>query len=468
MPGSPLCSWTMNIDDLEWQVQNYGGLPPRTVELLLEGGHLTLVIRAAAERGEWFCAEAAVRELCKAEEFEQAWAVMEPFVAIGWRPAVWASAEILLQWGRVDEALALVRPDETGLESGDVCRDFAELLTKAGRVDEAINILEPHIDESWLLSALVAMTDGQARDQRVLELIAPRADGARRAREERRWDLPYSNAPELQARVLERAGQADEAIRLLGEDVTTDRYFGQDTVTLYAELLARHGRIEELRALSTGAHANVTLAYYTKALENLGEAPKAEAVLREFIQATDQPDHRWTLIDLLHRQGRTDEALEVGQPTFDHDDTVILESTLHLLVVSGRTGQALELLDERSAKFIEEHSSWLTSMRLWLLGENGQYPEALSTAAAVSPDKRADFADLIARLMEQSGRVDEAINLLLSTESCRPWEVAELLIRHGRPAAAITGMPAISVEHERARQREAARDAARSEYGPPF
>ncbi|WP_159025359.1 hypothetical protein [Streptomyces pluripotens] len=49
---------------------------------------------------------------------------------------------------------------------------------------------------------------------------------------------------------MERSGRVDEAIRLLGADVAARRYGPQNNVESYAELLARHGRIEELRELA--------------------------------------------------------------------------------------------------------------------------------------------------------------------------------------------------------------------------
>lgn len=66
----------VNIDDLSWQSGNYGGLAPRKVDLLLEHGHLDLMIRAAEDRGEWFCAERAAQELCRTGAFEQAMEVI--------------------------------------------------------------------------------------------------------------------------------------------------------------------------------------------------------------------------------------------------------------------------------------------------------------------------------------------------------------------------------------------------------
>ncbi|MGY1578471.1 tetratricopeptide repeat protein [Streptomyces sp. MN13] len=458
----------MKLDDLEWQFSNYGGLPPRTVGLLLEGGHLDLVIEAARERGEWFCAEAAVRELCGAGEFERAWAVLEPFVAVGWREAVWLRAEILLQWGRVDEALELVRPDEEGRRSGRVCRDFAELLVRAGRVDEAIDVLAPHVEESWLLSSLVEMTEGQGRDERILELIAPLAERVRRARAEGRCHDPAWEAQALQARVLERAGRADEAIRILGEDVAARRYLVQNTVTAYAELLARQGRIGELRALGTGEHATTVLGHYAKALEDLGRVDEAEAVLREFIDATDHPGHRGVLVDLLSRQGRIDDAVEVGRPTFEYFDCGNhLEWIVDLLIEDGRPERALELLDGLGEKYVEEHSWWVRPTRLRLLGEAGRLREALAEAAALPADEYAGQATVVAWLLEQDGRVEEAADLLRTAESGSPWQLAELLIGQGRPAEAIAAMPAVSAQREEAiRRQEAARP--REGYEPPF
>lgn len=168
--------------------------------------------------------------------------MLEPFAAIGWRPARWASADVLLHAGRVQEALELVRPDDVAREPEHVCRNFAELLAKVGRVDDAIAVLAPHLDRGWMLSALVELTQGQGREEQVLELIAPRAQRARSARAEGRWNDDASNAQELQAQVLERAGRVDEAVQVLGADIAAGRYLIQNTLAAYAELLQRQGR----------------------------------------------------------------------------------------------------------------------------------------------------------------------------------------------------------------------------------
>jgi tetratricopeptide (TPR) repeat protein len=324
------------------------------------------------------------------------------------------------------------------------------------------------VEESWLLSSLVEMTEGQGRDERVLELINPLAERVRGARAQGRWHDPAWEAQELQARVLERAGRADEAIRILGSDVAARRYLVQNTLTAYAELLARQGRIEELRALGTGEHATTVLSHYAKALEDLGRVDEAEAVLREFIDAGDHPGHRSALVDLLSRQGRIDDAVEVGRPTFEYYDCGNhLEWIVNLLIEDGRPERALELFDELSEKHVQEHAWWFRPTRLRLLGEAGRFREALAEAAELPADEYASQATAVAWLLEQDGRVDEAVDLLRNAETGSSWQLAELLIGQGRPAEAIAAMPAVSAQREEAIRR---REAARRDDGlePPF
>lgn len=412
------------------------------VDLLVEQGHVELLVRAAS-RGAWSCARAAARELCTIAEFERALGVLNPFVELGWEPARWAAANIVLEAGRVQQALDWVRPEDVGLASEHVCRDFAELLVKAGQVDEAIDVLTPHVHRSWMLSVLVELTEGQNRDERVLELIAPKAERARSARGEERWNLEAGNAQDLQAQILERAGRVDEAVRVLGADVAAGRFLVQNTLTAYAELLQRNGRMDELRELGIGEHVHVGLPYYARALEDHGQADEAETVLRRFIAADEWDRFRWPLIELLGRQGRIDEAVEVGRPTFDHHDACLLESVIHLLAEAKRFDDALAILDERDAEYIDEHSSWFHTNRIGLLGEAGRYEEALAYAT-VLPTDLYGLTSSTAWILEQSGRVEEALGLLRADAEVEAWEVAALLVRHGRADEAIDGMPSIA------------------------
>ncbi|MBC9719622.1 hypothetical protein H9Y04_44860 [Streptomyces sp. TRM66268-LWL] len=366
----------MNVDDLEWQVRTLGGIPPALVTVLREKGRLDVLIRAASERDMWFCAEAAVEELCSAGEFERAQAVLTPFVAAGWHHARWAMADVLHAAGRTREALDLVRPDAAGLQSERVCQKYAVLLAKADHVDEAIDVLVPHLNENWIRGYLIDITEGQDRDGRVLELLTPYAEGARRAQGEARFNHPGNLSQEQRSLVLERAGRVDEAIELLGSDITAGRFVYQNTLEAYAELLVRHHRIDELRDFGTGEHARVGLPRYARALEQAGLVDEAEAVLRQFIASQEYPGHyRWALIEMLARHDRLDDAIEVARPTFEYHDDSLLESILHLLQEAGRADDAIALLDERSPEYIEEQYDWYPSQRMWLLGKAGRYEE---------------------------------------------------------------------------------------------
>jgi len=198
---------------------------------------------------------------------------------------------------------------------------------------------------------------------------------------------------------------------VLGADVAARRYFFQNTVEFYAALPGRHGRIEELRKLGGGEHATAALSHDTKALKDLGRAQEAETDLREIIDATDHPNHRSTLVDPLTRQGRIAEAIEVARPTFEYYDCGNhLEWVVHLLVEDGRPEQALTPLDECSVEYVKEHSYSVRSKRLWLLTEAGRHQEATVEAMALPAEEHWDRDTVIAGLLKETGRVDEAIH----------------------------------------------------------
>ncbi|MFF0746777.1 hypothetical protein ACFYVL_40980 [Streptomyces sp. NPDC004111] len=443
----------MNIDDLEWQADWLGGVPPRVVDSLLEHGHVDLVARAAAERGDWFCAQGAVDALRAAGEFERAWAVMKPFAETGWLPAVSAGVDILLAWGRVEEALALTRP--VGEESSlGACEVYAETLVKCGRADEAITFLEPYLRDRWTMRCLVTMTQGQGRDARVLELLAPLADEARQHQTQGR-SHPLWEALDLQAEVLERSGQAEEAIRVLGDDVAARRYGPQNTVQSYAQLLARHGRLKELQQAATGDHAREAFRPLTKAFTAAGRAQDAEEILRGNIATAKDPGgQEGLLMEFLIEQGRFEEAIAVGRPAFEDPWESPLQGVVLLLAENGLHDRALQLLDECSAEYVAERGDWVPSNRWWLMGELGRCREAITEIEATPELDAEERACTIAGLMAKDGRLDEAIRLLAQHPGRNAaTDRAHLLARLDRPLEALAAIPSVAAQREEQEQR---------------
>ncbi|MEU1598815.1 hypothetical protein ABZ468_39890, partial [Streptomyces sp. NPDC005708] len=338
----------------------------------------------------------------------------------------------------------------------DAWRDYAEALVRAGRVDDAIGVLGPHLRGGRVLGALVEMTEGQGCDERVLELLAPIAEEFRRDPEQR--DDLWGVLP-AQARVLERSGQADQAIRLLGADVAARRYGPQNNVEFYAELLARHGRVEELRDLADTQRYAAVRPYVT-ALENLGRAGEAEAYLRDLIAAKHPGWYESALMGLLIRQGRVDDAIEAVEHTFDDlYDGNLLQATLTVLADRGLHDRALGLTEGRNPEFLAENDEfWLRSNRWWLMGESGRAREAIAEIQALPADRVEDRELTIAWLLAQDGRVEEAIALLRPLPGERAaTDLAELLIRQGRLTEAIAVIPDVAAQREEKRRLRAER-----------
>ncbi|MFD8598294.1 tetratricopeptide repeat protein [Kitasatospora sp. NPDC059646] len=460
----------MNVDDLSWQARTLGGVPPSVVRTLLDQGQVEHLVRAARERGDWHCAEGAVRGLCAEGEFERALALLEPFAEIGWRPAEWLTAEVMIQQGAGGEALALVRPDQARRGDGHACARYAELAVKAGQVDVAIEILAPHLGESWLLSKLVDLTEGQNRDEQVLDLLDQALEGA--AGDWCRGGLGRWEVLIGTARVLERAGRGGEAVDLMRAELGRNRQLPLNFPEHYANLLARQGRIEELAELA--AREPHVVPRYTQALEETGRAPEAEALLRGRIAAHDGANDRVALMHLLARQGRIDEAVETGRPTYDYYDCWNqIHWALELLAADGRPGQALALLESLTGAWAEGHPDTVRHLRLWLLGEDGRCADGIAEATALGAQEPDEWDTALAALLERDGRPDAAAALLRSSAHRRaPFELADLLARHGRPAEALAAVPSIAEERastaRREREQERAREAAerRQQVGP--
>jgi hypothetical protein len=169
--------------------------------------------------------------------------VLAPYLATGWWTAVVAAAELLEGWGRVDETIEITR---VRMEAGHpmALEFYTRLLARHGRAEEAFTLLRPHIGEPSLAMALVDIAGASGRDEEAAALLAARTG-------HRCCDFPWccrgldrDTAIGLLATIRERQGRTDEAIALL----RTGSIQVLNNRDQLAALLARHGRLDELRA----------------------------------------------------------------------------------------------------------------------------------------------------------------------------------------------------------------------------
>ncbi|MFD6423741.1 hypothetical protein [Streptomyces sp. NPDC060198] len=243
----------------------------------------------------------------------------------------------------------------------------------------------------------------------------------------------------------------DEAMRVLGAAVAEDQVGCGNTAEALAELLARHGRIEDLREAVAAGHGRWARRPLVTALEGRGSAREAEAMLREWIEATEYPSGLQSLLmELLARQGRTDDAVESVRSTFEDVWDGLLQPAVLMLAEHGLHDRALELLDERSPEFLAESAHWVPSTRWWLMGESGRCAEAIvEVEAAASGLEPGERDTTVARLLVQGGREDEAIALLrTSTGRLDIASLADLVIGQHRPAEAVEAIPGVAAQRK--------------------
>jgi thioredoxin-like negative regulator of GroEL len=421
----------VDADDLDYRVRTFTGcIPPRLVTRLVELGHLDEV-RLQAGRWEWFCAHEWARILAAQDQHAQALQVLAPYVATGWRTAAQATAELLESWGRVDEAVDLVRPLA---EAGDrLALDFvARMLARHGDSDEAFALLSPGIEDWFLATALVDIADGAGRDEDAAALLTARIGAGHRCNTpscSRREGEP-SNAIGLLATIRERQGRIDEAIALLHTRCTTS-VNSQDQL---ADLLARHDRIDELRAYAATEYHGAAARRLAEFLEERGDVEGAIAVYRDPGDSVARQIHGvYQLARLLARHGRGDEATQVLRAYADSpggaEDWIVHALCTHY-IDQGRAADGLAYLDALKAH--EGGEEWeFFQMRLWVMAAAGRRVEAIDLARS-HPESGTWYADrAIAELLAGAGRIDEAV-ALLEPRGSDSRMLAEYLLDLGR------------------------------------
>ncbi|MFC3576677.1 tetratricopeptide repeat protein [Streptomyces yaanensis] len=420
----------MDSAELDRRFRTHDGwIPPDVVAALVEHGHLAQV-RAQAEQGDWFCARAWARTLSGDQRLE----VLRPFADSGWWAAVETVAGLLEESGRSEEAIALVRPHA---EAGDrlAVRGLAELLAGQGRIDEVIALLGPGVGDWYLEQALVDLTEGHGRDEEMLALlpvVEPECGCSRH------WGDTVRTAG-LRARVLERMGRVDEAVTLLRAHVHRDNVTYGNAVEQLADVLARHGRITDLRDLAAGYGGLDAARRLAGLLEE--ECPdEAVEVLRTHA-ADGSPNAAWCTAELLRKHGRVDEAIEVLRAAARRgaDDWIIHELG-ELLVGQGRADEALAVVDDIAGRLRGDMGAELLLERVRLLAACGRHGQAVAELRAHPEADGWYMAKRLAELLAEAGRLDEAVaELRPGIEDGRNRQLmAKLLIRQGRAEEAVT------------------------------
>ncbi|MFF7459578.1 hypothetical protein [Kitasatospora sp. NPDC008115] len=429
----------MDATDLDRQTRTLSGcIPPSLVARLLELGH-EQEVESQAGQGEWFCARAWAQLLGGRGQHESALEVLAPYIATGWWPAARARAELLEDWGRPDEAIALCRPYA---QAGDhlVLDFFARLLARHGQAAEALALLRPGIKDWFLARALVDVTEAAGQDEEAAQLLEARIEAAVPACDDpdcRRLRMEPSNAFDLLATVRERQGRLDEAIALLRRREVTS-VNNRDAL---ADLLARHGRIEELRVYAASEYHGHAVRSLAEVLEERGDVEGAISVYRTF---AEKPHGMWRvahpLSQLLVRHGQADEAITVMRALADSPggaDDWVADTLCTLYAEHGRADEGLAYLDALKERRDGEEEWDFFRMRLSLMADCGLRDEAIEQARTHPEGDTWYAAWSLSDLLAGAGRIEDAVAALEQHPVSNSSVLAHHLIDLGRIEDAI-------------------------------
>ncbi|MEU1226185.1 hypothetical protein [Streptomyces sp. NPDC005828] len=447
----------MDASDLDYRARTRSGcIPPELVSRLLDRGCVD-VVELQAGRGEWFCALAWARLLGEQDRQADALEVLAPYLATDWWTAVVAAAELLEGWGRVDEAIEITR---VRMEAGHplALESYTRLLARHGRAEEAFILLRPHIGESSLAVALVDVAAVAGRDEEAAALLTARTGHQCSGFPWCCRGLDRDTAIGLLAMIRERQGRIDEAITLLRPGGTTLLHSEQ-----LAALLARQGRLDELRAAAATDDSRYAVQRLAMLLEERGDVEGAIAAYRQ----ADRPGAHsaFELAQLLARHGRGSEAIDVMRLQADahNGDDWILHTLADLYLAQGRPEDGLAHLDALAATRGGEEDWDLYWIRLPLIAARDGVDEAIARARSHPEGATWYAASHIAELLAGAGRTEEAVAVLRPHASVNSHDLAGYLIDLGRIEEAM----AVVLHRNKPRPSQPSITAARSEE-PPF
>ncbi|MGW1728963.1 tetratricopeptide repeat protein [Streptomyces sp. NPDC002306] len=318
-------------------------------------------------------------------------------------------AELLEGWGRVDDAIEITR---VRMEAGHpmALELYTRLLARHGRADEAFTLLRPHIGE-LSLDTLVDVAAAAGRDEEATALVCARF-------EHQCSDFPWccrvrdrDTAIGLLAKIREHQGRTDEAIALL-RTASTTLLNNQEQL---AVLLARHSRLEELRATAATDDSRYAVQQLAGLLEERGDVEGAIAAYRQDDRlVADDPNSAFELAQLLARHGRGNEAIDVMRLQADarNGDDWILHTLSDLCLAQGRPEDGLAHLDALAAARGGEEDWELYWIRLSLIAARDGVDEAIAQARSHPEGATWYAASHIAVLLAGAERTEEAVAVL--------------------------------------------------------
>ncbi|MFI1585049.1 tetratricopeptide repeat protein [Embleya sp. NPDC020630] len=436
----------MDVNDLDFRARTRSGcVPPELASRLLERGRAD-VVEAQAGRGQWFCALAWAGALGDRGREGDAWELLAPYVATGWWTAVVGAAGLLEGWGRVDEAIDITRKR---MEAGHpmALDAYTRLLARHGRAGEAFDLLVPHVDDWVVATALVDVAHVAGRDEEAAALLAGLM------RPDHRCDGPWcrrgldpDTALSLLATIGERQGRIDEAVTLLHRRQIVS-VNGRDQL---ADLLARHGRVEDLRAYAARDGHEEAVRQLAELLEKGGDVDRAIAVYGPTDgSAARDPNVAYDLAQLLTRHGRGEEAIAVMRAVADAHpgDDWILHALSELCLGRGRPAEGLAHLDALRVRCGGEEEWELCRVRLPLIAACGGVDEAVERARAHPEGDTWYAAEDIARLLAGVGRTEEAVTVLQGHDRRIGHDLAHHLVDLGRVEEALDVLLHTSPRH---------------------
>jgi tetratricopeptide (TPR) repeat protein len=319
------------IDELRAEADRSSPAAERLARWLADRGKLD-ELRARADAGDLSAAQQLTETLDEDE--------LRARVRSGNRPAVERLARVLAHAGRTDEAIELLREHDLNGEADNLetarlaeqgnldelrawsdggvwwgTERLVELLVGAGRVEEALDVLRP-----------MAVPHRSHVVGRYLDLLvqADRVDEVRRYLR-RTPGLSSSLFVEAVAG-LERHGHVEVALELLRRRAGAQRH-----THALAKMLAKHGRVVELRARADAGDIEAVFAL-ARVLAEAGQVEEAIGIVRTRADA-GRGAAAMMLANLLAQHGRIDE-LRARAAAGDED------AARHLIRIEGSSGQS--------------------------------------------------------------------------------------------------------------------------------